>query len=169
MLVLATLLALAGASAPLLQSAASGWVVHPPEGSHGEMLTLEVGEKQSYRLECTAREVIVTETGVTKLMDLKTGKQIDDGPDAVMSPGAALMAVFGGKGQPEFQPAAAVKNPTGGWDLTIRLPKADKMLSAVGKSEMMSLFTTGFTTGVAMKADDRAIWNDFLKRCRAAS
>jgi hypothetical protein len=169
MSVFATLLALAGASAPLPQSATSGWVVHPPEGTRGEVLTLGVGEKQSYRFECTAREVIVTETGVTKLMDLKTSKQIDDGPDAVMPAGAALMALFGGKGQPEFQPADAVKNPVGGWDLTIRLPKADKMLSAVGKSEMMSLFTTGFTTAVVMNADDRAIWNGFLKRCRAGS
>jgi hypothetical protein len=161
----ASLLAIAGLFS--LQAETSGWVIHPAEGDRGEILTFVSGKKVTYRFECTARDVVVIETGVTKLLDLKTGKQIDDGADAVMPPNAAMMAVFSGKGDPQFRPAEAAKNPAGGWDLTIRLPKDDKQLKAIGKSEMMSLFTTGYTMAVAMDAGDRAVWNGFLNRCRS--
>jgi hypothetical protein len=160
----ATLLAIAGLSS--LQVGTSGWAVHPGEGDRGEALTFVSGEKVTYRFECAAEEVVVTQTGVTKLMDLKTGKQIGDGPDSVMPSGAAMMAVFGGKGDPQFHPAEASKNSASGWDLTIRLPKDDKQLKAIGKSEMMSLFTTGYTMAVPMDGGDRAVWNGFLNRCR---
>jgi hypothetical protein len=169
MLIFSTMVSLAGLSAAFLQAAPSGWVLHPADGARRELLTYGSGSPVSYRFECAANEVMVVETGVTKLLDLKSGKQIDDGPDAVMPAGAALMAVFGGKGQPQFQPAEAVKNPGGGWDLTIRLSKEDKQLKAIGKSEIMSLFTTGYTMAVAMSGEDRAMWNGFLDRCRKTS
>ena len=169
MLLFSTMASLAGMSAALLQAATGGWMLHPADAAHREVLTYDAGAPVSYRFECLPSEVIVVQTGVTKLVDLNSGKQIDDGPDAVMPAGAAMMAVFGGKGQPQFQPAAAVKNPAGGWDLTIHLSKNDNQLKAIGKSEMVSLFTTGYTMAVAMSADDRALWNGFLARCRTAN
>ena len=147
-------------------AAAAGWQLQPAEGDRTLALIYGSGEKVSYRFECAANHVLITETGVTKLVDLKTGKPVGDDLEAVMPPGAAMMALFGGKGDPNFLPAEAVKNPAGGWNLTIRLPKDDKQLKAVGKSEMMSLFTTGYTMAVAMDATARAGWNDFMQRCK---
>ncbi|QNA84171.1 hypothetical protein G4G27_09375 [Sphingomonas sp. So64.6b] len=145
------------------------WQLHPAEGGRGVVLTFDAGQRVSYRFECTVNDVIVTQKGVTKLMDLKNGQTVGDDAQAVMSPGAAMMALFGGKGDPRFIPADAVKNPAGGWDLTIHLLKGDKQLTAIGKSEMMSLFTTGYTTAVVMDATARAKWSDFMQRCEAAA
>ena len=161
-------LTLAGAVATPAGAATLGWQLTPASPEHGLLLTYGTETPVAYRFECTASDVVVTETGVTKLLDIKAGTQVGDGPDAVMPPGSALLAVYGGKGDPQFQPAEALKNPAGGWDLTIRLPKNDKQLKAVGKSEMMSLFTTGYTMAVVMTANDRATWNSFLKQCQAA-
>jgi hypothetical protein len=113
--------------------------------------------------------VIVTQTGVTKLLDLKTGKPIGDDAEAGMPPGGAMMALFGGKGDPQFMPGEAVKNPAGGWDITIRVPKSDKQLKVIGRSEMMSLFTTGYTMAVAMDSASRAKWNEFIQSCQTAT
>jgi len=163
-------LAITGAAAMPAQAATTrGWQLAPATAEHGLVLTYGVDGPVSYRFECTAKDIVVTETGVTKLLDIKAGTQVGDGPDAVMPQGSALLAVYGGKGNPQFKPAEAVKNPAGGWDLSIRLPKDDKQLKAVGKSEMMSLFTTGYTMAVVMTADDRATWNSFLKQCNAAN
>jgi hypothetical protein len=111
--------------------------------------------------------MVVTQTGVTKLLDLRTGSAIGDDAAAVMPDGAAMMALFDGKSDPEFVPAAAAKNPAGGWDLTIRLPKKDKQLKAIGRSDMLSLFTTGHTMAVPMDNASRRTWSAFLKRCNA--
>jgi hypothetical protein len=151
------------------QAEAADWQLQPAETGRNAVLTYAAGDPVSYRFECTAKEVVATETGVTKLLDLRTGKPVDDGPNAIMPEGAAMMALFGGKGDPQFQPAEAVKNPAGGWDLTIRLAKNDKQLKAVGKSDMMSLFTTGFTMAVPMNDSARGLWNDFVRGCQARS
>jgi len=148
---------------------ATGWQSQPAEAGRGPTLSYETDKAISYRFACEADGVTVTQTGVTGLLDLRTGARIGDDRAAVMPDGAALMALFGGKGDPEFMPAQAVKNPAQGWDLTIRLPKDDKRLKAVGKAEMLSLFTTGYTMAVAMDAPARTRWNDFLKRCQSAS
>ncbi len=148
---------------------AADWRVQPPTAGHGATLTFGGGEPISYRFECAPTDVIVTETGVTKLIDLKTGTPIGDDAQAVMPEGAAMMALSSGKGNPQFIPAEAVKNPAGGWDLTIHLSKTDKQIKAVGKSEMMSLFTTGYTMAVAMDGASRATWNTFMQRCQAGS
>jgi hypothetical protein len=142
---------------------AAGWQMQP--GST-PLLTYGAGDPVSYRFECAAGGVIVTETGVTKLMNLKTGTQIGDDAQATMPDGSAMMALFGGKGEPDFVPAQAAKNPAGGWDLTIRLAKDDKQLKGVSKSEMISLFTTGYTMAIVMDDNARAKWNDFMRRCR---
>lgn len=112
--------------------------------------------------------MIITETGVTQLIDLKTGKPIGDNAGATMPEGAAMMALFGGKGDPQFIPAEAAKSPAVGWDLTIRLSKTDKQLKEIGKSKMMSLFTTGYTMAVEMDSKARAKWNEFMQRCEIA-
>ena len=169
MLIFSTLVSLAGLSAALFQAGTRGWEVHSATATGGEVLTFAADAPVSYRFECTACEVIVTQTGVTKLMNLQSGDQIDDGPNAVMPANEAMMAVFAGEGQPQFRPATAVKNPAPGWDLTISLRKNDTQLKAVGKGEMMSLFTTGHTMSIAMNANDRKIWNGFLERCQMAN
>jgi len=146
---------------------AGDWHLQPEAASDGVMLTYAAGEAVSYRFQCAQNEVIITETGVTTLMDLSTGNPIGDDAQAVMPPGAAMMAVFGGKGDPKFVPAEAVKNPIGGWDLSIHLQKDDKQLKAIGKSEILSLFTTGYTMAVPMDDAARAQWNQFMQRCKA--
>ena len=75
-----------------------------PETSSALVLTYGAGDPVSYKFECTANEVLVTETGVTKLMDLKTGNPIGDDAQAVMPAGSAMMALFGGKGDPDVYP-----------------------------------------------------------------
>lgn len=147
---------------------AQEWQLHPADRSHGVALTFSTGHSPSYRFECAANQVMVTETGVTKLMDVRADKAVGDDAGAVMSPGAAMMAVYSGKGDSQFVPAEAVKNPAGGWDLTIRLPKNDKQLKAMVKSDTMSLFTTGETMAVTMDASAHAKWNAFMQRCNAA-
>ena len=164
----ARLFALAALLAFSAPAQAEAWQLQPADGSRGAVITFGSGEPGSYRFECAADGVVVSQSGVTKLLDLQTGKQIGDDAGAVMTPGAAVMALFTGKGEPQFVPAAAAKNPAGGWDLTIRLPKKDRQLKAVGKSEMISLFTTGHTIAVPMDGAARAKWKDFLHACNAA-
>lgn len=147
------------------QAAAAGWTVQPANSNHGAILSFGDGEPISYHFECSAKGIVATQTGVTKLLDLGTGKTIGDDADAVMPPGAALMALAGDKGEPKFVPAEAVKNPAGGWDLTITIAKNDKQLKAIGKSGMISLFTTGYTMAVEMDVDARTKWNDFVRGC----
>ncbi|HMI18219.1 MAG TPA: hypothetical protein VK533_01610 [Sphingomonas sp.] len=148
---------------------AGDWQLQPPTSDRSAVLTFGAGDPVSYKFECTPTELIVTETGVTKLIDLKTGKPIGDDAQAVMPEGAAVMALFGGKGDPQFRPAEARKNPAVGWDLTMRLAKDDKQIKAVSKGEMMSLFTTGYTMAVAMNSQSRAKWKEFMQRCQIAT
>lgn len=155
---------LLAAAAP---AGAGGWQLQPGDGARGAVLSFAAGQPVSYRFECAADAVIVTETGVTGLLDPATGGRVGDGPDAVMPPGAALMALFSGKGDPQFTPGEAARNKGGGWDITIRLPRDDRQLKAAAKSEMISLFTTGHTMAVRMDGEARALWKAFLKGCAA--
>lgn len=164
----AAVLSLAAMLATTAPAQGAGWELQAKNGDHGAVLTLNAGEPVSYRFECTRDDVIATETGVTKMIDLKTGKPIEDGPSAVMPAGAAVMALAGGKGDPQFMPAEAAKNPAGGWDLTIHLAKDDKQIKAIRKAEMMSLFTTGYTMAVMMDGAARAKWAEFMQRCQTA-
>lgn len=163
-----TTLVITAVLASALQTHGGGWTLQPAADGHGALLTLGLGEGLSYRFECAADAVIITETGVTKLLDLKTGKPIGDEAGDAMPDGAAVMALFAGKGDPQFVPAHAVHNPVKGWDLTIRLPKGDKQLKAMQKAEMMSLFTTGYTAAVEMGDDARGKWKAFVQACPAA-
>ena len=144
------------------------WQLYPASDSRGTLLTFHSDKAVEYRFECALDKVIVTQTGVTKLMNLATGAPVGDGQDAAMPRGAAMMALFAGKGSPKFVPAEALKNPAGGWDLTIELPKTDKQLKTVDKSDMISLLSTGYTMAAPMDADAHAKWNAFMEQCNAA-
>src|SRR4051812_3587320 len=107
----ATLLALALAIAVSSSAEAAdsaGWQIHAAEGGRPLSLTYAAGEPVSYRFDCSSDAVIVTETGVTRLLDLSTGKPVGDDAQAAMPDGAAMMALFRGKGDPQFVPARAV-------------------------------------------------------------
>jgi hypothetical protein len=147
------------------QAQAEGWMLEPGSGTSELRLVYSAGDTPNYVFACEATAIRVTNFGVTELLDLQTGQKVGDGADAVMTPGASLMALFTGKGQPDFLPAESVHNAATGWDMTIRLPKGDKQLKILEKSDMVSLFTTGYTRAVGLSRDDRALAKDFLKQC----
>ena len=147
---------------------AAEWQLVATSGDRLATLTYAVGEPVSYSFACTPTEVIVTQTGVTQLLDLTTGTPVGDDAQATMPEGAALMALFFGKGEPQFLPAEAAKNLAKGWDLTIRVPLTDKQIKAAAKSQMLSLFTTGYTIAVPMDAASRTKWSEFLQQCHIA-
>lgn len=153
-------------SATSAHAEGSGWQIAPATDTSPLTLTYDSGGQVAYRFECLADAVAITQTGVTELMDFSTGQQVDDAADSLPST-ASMMALFSGKGDPQLQPAISSKNPAGGWDLTIELAKKDRQVRGMAKSEMMSLFTSGYTMAVAMDDDSRAIWSAFLKDCKA--
>ncbi|HEX6741918.1 MAG TPA: hypothetical protein VF079_09030 [Sphingomicrobium sp.] len=148
-------------------AAAGNWSNVGAGNGHGERVTLLLDESgHSYIFECAPDALIVTQTGVTELVDVRTKTKVGDAPGSAMSPGASVMALFTGDGDPEFQPATAVANPAKGWDLSLRFTKSDKRLKGLGKAEIISLFTTGTTDAVPLDAADRKLFGDFVKRCR---
>jgi hypothetical protein len=147
---------------------AADWKALGAANGHGETLSLAVDADHSYVFECAPDAVLVSETGVTDLIDIRGGgAKVGDAPGSTMPEGAALMALYGGKGDPNFLPASYAANPKKGWDLTIKVPKRDKQLDALVKADMMSLFTTGFTAAVTLSVPERKMFADFLARCRA--
>jgi hypothetical protein len=147
---------------------AEGWKTVGAGNGHGERLTLALDDARSYVFECAPDGVAITETGVTDLLDIRGGGgKVADAAGSSMPDGAAVMALYTGKGDPEFQPATYAANPTKGWDLTIRFAKGDKRLKALAKTEMLSLFTTGFTAAITLGAADRKMFAEFLGRCAA--
>lgn len=147
-------------------ASAQEWTLAAAADGHGETLTTDLGSGRSYVFECAADAVVITYTGVTGLNDLMTNTKVGDAPGSVMSDGAAMMALYTGKGEPEFQPAEFRPNPHNGWDLTLRLKPTDRTLKGLEKTDMMSLFTTGFTAAVPVETETRALFKGFLARCR---
>lgn len=145
--------------------AAAGWTLDPAAAEHGAILGIDLGDGVTYRFECAADAMVVTQTGVTRLMDLRTGQSIDDAAAAPLPPKVAMMGLSTGDGTPNFVPASATKSAGPGWDLTIRIAKTDPQLKALGRTDMMSLFTTGNTIAVTMDSADRATWKTFLRDC----
>jgi hypothetical protein len=158
--------AIVAAAALAAPAAAEGWRVKPA-GADGP-LTLDYGEGAAtyYRLQCLPAELVVTQFGVTKLLDLQTNKPVADTPGATMTAGAAVMALATDKVQPNLVPAAAVANPAGGWDMTIRIRKDDAAFLSLPRAGMVSLFTTGYTRAVMVGKDDRKLLGDFVRQCR---
>ena len=148
-------------------ASAGSWQTVGATNGHGERLSLSIDATHSYVFECGTDAVSVTETGVTDLLDIRGNRKVGDTAGSVMPEGAAMMALYSGKGDPNLLPAAATPNPTKGWDLTLRLAKSDKALNGIPKAEMLSLFTTGFTAAVPLDSDDHAKFSAFLTRCRS--
>jgi hypothetical protein len=130
-------------------------------------MVLEIDPQRSYIFECTPDAVAITYTGVTDLLDFRGKSKVGDAPGSVMPEGAAIMALYTGKGEPQFLPADYKPNPVKGWDLTLRMAKSDKALKGLEKTEMLSLFTTGYTAANTVDAEARAQFKGFLARCRA--
>lgn len=166
---LITLLALATSLAATSPALAEGWELQQPTASTGIRLLYKGDEKASYLFECTESDVVLTELGVTDLMDLQTGKKVGDTPGSVMTMGASMMALSTDiRGEADFKPAEARPNAVNGWDLTIHLPKKDKSLRSMRKASMVSVFTTGYTMAVALSDPDKTAVQSFLTGCAVA-
>lgn len=119
-------------SVALLAAAASGgWELGP-----GAQVTFGGADKPLYKLDCTGQELVVTQFGVTKLMDLQRNEPVGDSEGTTLPEGAALMALATDKGEPDLARATAVRNPVTGWDMTIRLPKNDPACCACPRRNM---------------------------------
>ena len=144
----------------------SGWQVIG--GSDSNPFQLRFGYAQpavTYVIDCRVDKIIVTETGVTELMDIQTGQKVSDSPGSSITPGASAMALFTDRVQPKMIPAIAKANVTKGWDLTIELPKNDRAFRSLSTATTMSLMTTGWTGAVEIGPSDHAIIAGFVNRC----
>lgn len=145
---------------------ASDWKIAGAGNGHGETMVLEIDPQRSYIFECIPDAVAITYTGVTDLLDIRGKGRVGDVLGSVMPEGAAMMALYTGKGEPQFLPADYKPNPVKGWDLTLRMAKNDKALKGLEKTELLSLFTTGYTAANTVDAEARAQFKGFLARCR---
>jgi hypothetical protein len=150
-------------SASLASAAsAAGWQSGP-----GPQIRLGEAKAPLYMLDCSGLELVVTQFGVTKLRDMQANALVSDTEGSTLPPGAALMALFTDKVDPNMVPASAVRNAKAGWDMTIRLRKDDRAFLSLPKAGMVSLFTTGFTTASMVDKADRKLFADFVKQCRS--
>lgn len=168
--ILAICSAVVAASGASAQSP-GGWVVEGSRSAPPYRLTLpDAGKGVSYIFDCSGQNLLVTETGVTELLDIKASvpntRVPDTGEGRVMPEGSALLAIFTGRGDPDFKLGSAKANPLKGWDITIELPRTDKVFQNLGKADMLSLFSTGYTALVALEKADRKTMTDFVKECR---
>ena len=163
-------LALGAASATSLAQESRVWQVEGSRKAPPYRLVLpDVGEGVSYIFDCSGSDLLVTQTGVTELLDMKAGNNArapDTGEGRIFPEGSALMAVATDRGQPDFTLGTAKPNPTKGWDITIQLPRKDKSFQDFGRAEFVTLFTTGFTALVELGAADRKAVSNFVKECR---
>lgn len=159
----AFVLALAIVSTPAW---AGDWKTYGAADGRGETMVLGLDETRSYIFECTPDAVTVTYTGVTDLLNIRGEGKVGDTPGSIMPDGAALMALYTGRGEPQFLPAEYKPNVVKGWDLTLRLSKNDKSLKSLQKASALSLFTTGYTVANDIDAETRAQFTGFLERCR---
>lgn len=145
---------------------AADWKTAGPGNGRGETMILGIDDARSYIFECTPDAVAITYTGVTDLLNIRGEGNVGDAPGSIMPDGAALMALYTGKGEPQFLPAEYKPNEVNGCDLTLRMSKSDKALKSLQKANTLSLFTTGYTVANAIDADTRAQFTGFLERCR---
>ncbi|MHA6719783.1 hypothetical protein ACX40Y_10075 [Sphingomonas sp. RS6] len=127
---------------------------------------MEIDPQRSYTFECTPDAVAITYAGATDLLNIRGEGKVGDAPGSAMPEGAAMMALYTGKDEPQFMPAEYKPSAGQGWDLTIRLAKNDKALKGLERADMLSLFTTGYTAARPLDADARAQIKGFLARCR---
>jgi hypothetical protein len=153
------LLCLTSATAVAAQS--GGWELGP-----AARIAFSEAGRPIYVLDCTGSELVVTQFGVTQLVDLQKNRPVGDTEGTALPAGAALMALATDRSEPNLVPASAVRNSGPGWDMTIRLPKNDPALSTLPKAKYVSLFTTGFTRAVTLGKADRALLANFVGQCR---
>lgn len=145
---------------------ADGWEVQQPPVTSNLQLVYKGDTQASYLFECHPTNVVLTELGVTDLLDLQTNLKIGDTPGSVITPGAALMALATSeKDAPNFKLAEVSPNAIRGWNLTLRFEKNDKALKALAKATMVSVFTTGYTMAVGLNDTDRQSVRTFLSLC----
>jgi hypothetical protein len=154
---IAALLAPAAAAAP-----PDGWTLGP-----AAQITYGEAGKLLYRLDCTGPDLVVTQFGVTELLDLEANKPVADTEGTALPRGAALMSLATDRtDEPKLVPAVAVRNPVKGWDMTIRLAKGDPVLRSLPRAKYISLFTTGFTRMSEPSRADRERLATFVGQCR---
>ncbi len=147
-----------------------GWQVEGSRKAPPYRLVLpKAGGDVSYIFDCSGSKLVVTQTGVTELLDLEAGNNAripDTGEVRTFPAGSAQMAIATGRGDPDFILGSAQPNAVKGWDITIRLPRDHKSVEDLGRTDFVILFTTGFTAAAALdKADKRTVSN-FAKECR---
>ena len=152
--------ALSSAAAP--DAALSPWELKSPN-----QLVYGRGDAPLYKLDCAGPELVVTQFGVTQLVDIQQHKPVGDSDGTELPPGAAFMALATDKTEPNLIPATSVRNAGTGWDMTIRLPKNDPGFLSLPRAKFVSLFTTGYTIAVTLGKEDRRIVSDFVSECLA--
>jgi len=149
----------------------TGWRVEGSRAAPPYRLVLpNAGTGVSYIFDCSGTNLPVTETGVTELLDMSTrnnSRVPDTGESRTFPQGSAMLAVVTNpKADPKFVSGTAKLNPNKGWDITIELPKKDKSVQDLGRSDFVSLFSTGYTGVVVLNGPDKKTVSDFIKECR---
>jgi hypothetical protein len=153
-------LALFSTAAAAPAAPAGGWQLGP-----GVQISYSEAGAPVYKLDCTGPELVVTQFGVTRLLDLEKNQPVGDTEGSTMPPGASVMALATDKTEPDMVAASAVRNAGAGWDMTIRLPKNDPAFLSLPRAGYVSLFTTGFTLAVTLGKDDRKLLSTFVRQC----
>ncbi|HEY5720896.1 MAG TPA: hypothetical protein VIT45_01105 [Allosphingosinicella sp.] len=156
------LMALASAATP--EPAVSAWQLES-----ATQLLYGGREAPLYRLDCAGPELVVTQYGVTQLLDIQQNKPVGDSEGTALPAGAAFMALATDKTEPNLIPASAVRNARTGWDMTIRLPKNDPAFLSMPRAKFVSVFTTGYTTAVTLGKEDRKLLATFVGQCSAGA
>jgi hypothetical protein len=138
-----------------------GWALDP-----AGQITLSDAGKPIYRLDCTGPELVVTQFGVTKLLDVQRNQPVGDTDGSTLPAGASVMALATDKSEPKMVTASATRSAGSGWDMAIRLPKDDPAFLSLPRAGMVSLFTTGFTRAVQLGKADRKLLATFVSQCR---
>jgi hypothetical protein len=140
---------------------AAGWELGPS----GQM-TFGGRAAPLYKFDCAGPELVITQFGVTKLLDVRKNEPVADAAGSTLPEGAAFMALGTDKSEPNLVPASAVRNASKGWDMTIRLPKGDSTFASLPRAKFVTLFTTGFTQPAMLDKTDRKLLAEFVGRCR---
>jgi hypothetical protein len=154
----------------ILLSSAAAATPTQPDGWRAEpdaRLSFFESGSPVYTLDCAGPELVVTQFGVTELLDLQTDSHVSDSEGSSLPAGAAVMALATDKTEePNMVAATAVRNARKGWDMTIRLAKKDPALLSLPRATFISLFTTGFTRAVQLGREDRELVSAFVRQCR---
>lgn len=153
---------LVSSSAVAAIPALEGWKVGPDS-----RIIFTDGGKTVYSLDCSGPGLVVTQFGVTRLVDLQRNRPVGDTEIGALPEGAAVMALATDEAEPDMVPASAVRSAGPGWDMTIRLPTNDPAFLSLPRAAFVSLFTTGFTRAVELSKSDRKMFAAFVSRCRA--